>query len=88
MLGAKTGPRMTFLANCHQDQTFNRYHRGKPTPLGPAPDPFKVHAACPAQIEWENFGQIFAEITELGHGHEPADGDPPLETDRVVPEQI
>src|SRR5262245_35896040 len=37
-LGAKTGPRMTFLANCHQDQTFNRYKRGKPTPLGPAPD--------------------------------------------------
>jgi hypothetical protein len=53
MLGAKTGPRMTFLANCHQDQTFNRYHRGKPTPLGPAPDPFKVHAACPARASKE-----------------------------------
>jgi len=52
-LGAKTGPRMTFLANCHQDQTFNRYKRGKPTPLGPAPDPFKVHAACPAQASKE-----------------------------------
>lgn len=49
MLGAKHGPRMTFLANCHQDQTFNRYKRGKPTPLGPAPDPFKVHPACPAK---------------------------------------
>lgn len=52
-LGAKTGPRMTFLANCHQDQTFNRHHRGQPTPLGPAPDAFKIPAACPAKAPKE-----------------------------------
>src|SRR4051812_16798586 len=49
MLGAKTGPRKTFLTNCWQDQSFNRNHPGKSTPLGRAPDAFKVHAACPAQ---------------------------------------
>lgn len=53
VIGAKDGPRMTFLANCHQDQSFNKNNRGKPTPLGRAPDPFTVHSMCPAKAPHE-----------------------------------
>lgn len=49
LLSSKSGPHLAFLIQCHEDQTFNRYHRGKPTPLGPAPPAFKVSPACPAK---------------------------------------
>ena len=53
MMASKHGPRLTFLANCHQDRTFNLHHRGKPTPLGPAPDAIRVNPACPLKASKE-----------------------------------
>jgi len=49
----KNGPRQTFLANCHEVRSFNERNRGRPTPLGPAPDPFPVNRACPVKASKE-----------------------------------
>lgn len=46
-LASKNGPRYTFQAACHEVRTFNDRNRGRPTPLGRAPDVYPVHPACP-----------------------------------------
>lgn len=53
LLSADSGPRQTFLANCHEVRTFNDRNRGRPTPLGRAPDVYPVHPSCPVQATKE-----------------------------------